>query len=212
VPKCVLIVEDETLLRRTLASALREAGYRAITADSAEEAEPHLFPQADVDLVVMDNRLPKATGISVLERLRENGAPCFVILMTAYDQAEVRQAARKWADVYVVKPFDLEIMLSEVARLLGSEVSGSPGQPDSAFRGPEGVAHLGPAPNGEGGDPEMAARRKKATRKKATRKKATRKKATRKKATRKKATRKKATRKKATRKKATRKKVAAKKK
>lgn len=117
--KSVLIVEDESLLRRTLASALREAGLEAVTAQSAEEAERHLFPVPAVDLVVMDNRLPAEDGVSVLRRLREGQVKCPVILMTAYDQAEVRRAAQNLADCYMVKPFDLQRMLSEIERLLG---------------------------------------------------------------------------------------------
>lgn len=116
--KSVLIVEDEVLLRRTLANALNEAGYEALTAGSAEQAASHLFPVPVVDLVVLDNRLPAEDGLSVLRRLREGNAWCPVILMTAYDQAEVRSAASKWADGYVVKPFDLPRMLDEVQRLL----------------------------------------------------------------------------------------------
>lgn len=117
--KRVLIVEDESLLRRTLASALREAGFEAVTAQSAEEAERHLFPVPAVDLVVMDNRLPAEDGVSVLRRLREGQVKCPVILMTAYDQAEVRREAQNLADCYMVKPFDLQRMLSEIERLLG---------------------------------------------------------------------------------------------
>lgn len=115
----MLIVEDESLLRRTLASALREAGFEAVTAQSAEEAERHLFPVPAVDLVVMDNRLPAEDGVSVLRRLREGQVKCPVILMTAYDQAEVRREAQNLADCYMVKPFDLQRMLSEIERLLG---------------------------------------------------------------------------------------------
>jgi DNA-binding response OmpR family regulator len=119
VAKSVLIVEDEALLRRTLASALREAGLEAVTAESAEEAERHLFPVPAVDLVVMDNRLPAADGVSVLRRLREGQVKCPVILMTAFDQTEVRRAAQNLADCYLVKPFDLQRMLGEIERLLG---------------------------------------------------------------------------------------------
>ncbi len=119
--KSVLIVEDEALLRRTLASALREVGIEALTAGSAEQAEKHLFPVPDVDLVVMDNRLPAEDGVSVLRRLRENKVSCPVILMTAYDRADVRRAAQSLADSYVVKPFDLGRMLAEIERLLGAQ-------------------------------------------------------------------------------------------
>lgn len=119
--KRVLIIEDEVLLRRTLTGAFREAGYDALFAGSAEEAEPHLFPETTVDLVVLDNRLPTTHGVALLRRLRDGGSGCPVILMTAFDQAETRRAAEEWANGYVVKPFDLARMLSEVRRLLGPE-------------------------------------------------------------------------------------------
>ena len=117
--KRVLIVEDEALLRRTLASAFREAGLEALGASTAEEAEAYLFPEVSVDLVVLDNRLPKTDGVDVLRRLRESRSGCPVILMTAFDKAETRKAAEEWANGYLVKPFDLARMISEVLRVLG---------------------------------------------------------------------------------------------
>ena len=120
-PKRVLVIEDESLLRRTLTGAFREAGYDALSAGSAEEAEPYLFPEAAVELVVLDNRLPQTNGVALLRRLRAGGSGCPVILMTAFDQAETRKAAEEWANGYLVKPFDLARMLSEVERLLGSQ-------------------------------------------------------------------------------------------
>jgi DNA-binding response OmpR family regulator len=117
--KRVLVIEDEVLLRRTLTGAFREAGYDALFAGSAEEAEAHLFPETTVDLVVLDNRLPTTYGVALLRRLRASGSGCPVILMTAFDQAETRRAAEEWANGYLVKPFDLARMLSEVRRLLG---------------------------------------------------------------------------------------------
>ena len=119
--KRVLVIEDEVLLRRTLTGAFREAGYDALFAGSAEEAEAHLFPETTVDLVVLDNRLPTTHGVALLRRLRAGGSGCPVILMTAFDQAETRRAAEEWANGYLVKPFDLARMLSEVRRLLGSQ-------------------------------------------------------------------------------------------
>ncbi len=169
--KCVLVVEDEALLRRTLTSALREAGYRAIPVGSAEEAEPHLFPKAAPDLVLLDNRLPKASGVSVLERLRANRAECSVILMTAYDQADVRGAAVRLANGYVLKPFDLDEMVHSVSRLLELPSPARDGRVGERACGPQGVARRKPAREREGGDPGMAAKKRKKAAKKATKKK-----------------------------------------
>lgn len=117
--KSILIVEDERLLARTLASALKEAGFRASTVRSAEQAEKQLFSNASFDLVILDNRLPKADGLSVLRELKKREAETKVILMTAYDNSGVRKKAERLGiDGYVKKPFDLAWMLSYVQELL----------------------------------------------------------------------------------------------
>jgi DNA-binding response OmpR family regulator len=120
--KTVLIVDDERLLVRTLAKALREAGFRTLTASTAEQAEKHLGPGSEADLVVLDNRLPKKSGLEVLRYIREQGLPCRVVLMTAFDSADVkRQAEQLGVDKYFLKPFDLPIMVSAIEQLLGAQ-------------------------------------------------------------------------------------------
>ncbi len=122
--KTVLIVDDERLLVRTLASVLREAGYRTVTAASAEQAEKQLGSGDGADLVLLDNRLPKKSGLDVLRMIRELGLPCRVILMTAFDGADVkREAERLGVDRYVLKPFDLPLMVSAVAEVLARDTS-----------------------------------------------------------------------------------------
>lgn len=117
--KTVLIVDDERLLVRTLSTVLKEAGYRTLTASSAEQAEKQLDADDGPDLVVLDNRLPKRSGLDVLRHIRERGLPCRVILMTAYDSPDVKREAERLAvDRYVLKPFDLSTMMSTITDLL----------------------------------------------------------------------------------------------
>jgi len=119
VPKMVLIVEDERLLARTLSKAMKEAGYRAVAVANAEQAEKQLS-SSDFDLMVLDNRLPKESGIQLLSRLRPAHEDLKVILMTAFDSKEVKAEARKLkVDRYLKKPFDLEKMLTHVTELIG---------------------------------------------------------------------------------------------
>jgi DNA-binding NtrC family response regulator len=119
-PRSVLIVDDEQLLVRTLSSVLKEAGYRIATAGSAEQAERHVFGQPPFDLIVLDNRLPKETGIEVVKRIRERSVRSKVILMTAYETPDVKtEAKRLKVDRYMKKPFDLTTMLEEVESLIG---------------------------------------------------------------------------------------------
>jgi DNA-binding response OmpR family regulator len=118
VPGTVLIVEDERLLARTLSSALKEAGVKSVIAASAEQAERNLAA-TEFDVVVLDNRLPKASGIELLRRMRERGVSSRVIFMTAYETREVKAEARKLrVDRYVKKPFDLTSMMEAIQDLL----------------------------------------------------------------------------------------------
>ena len=118
--KQVLIVEDEHLLARTLGTALREAGYNAVIAHSAEQGKKKWSAQT-FDLVILDNRLPKANGIEMLEAARQDGLDSKVILMSAYDANGVqKRMAELSVDLYVRKPFDLNSMLANVEALLGS--------------------------------------------------------------------------------------------
>ncbi|NNF05719.1 MAG: response regulator, partial [Candidatus Eisenbacteria bacterium] len=83
--KRVLIVEDERLLARTLSTALREQGYDAVVSHSAEAGGKHWLGKKLFDLVILDNRLPKQSGLELFHGARERGATCKVILMTAFD-------------------------------------------------------------------------------------------------------------------------------
>ena len=119
-PMSVLIVDDEQLLVRTVSSVLKEAGYRIAVAGSAEQAEKHVFGATPFDLIVVDNRLPKESGIELIKRLREAAVKSKVILMTAYATPEVKSEAKRLkVDRYLRKPFDLTVLVDEVQSLIG---------------------------------------------------------------------------------------------
>lgn len=130
--KSVLIVDDEKLLVRTLSNALKEVGYRISVAGSVEQAEKHLAQETAFDLILVDNRLPKGSGIDLIRRLRERAVRSRVILMTAYETPEVKAEARRLkVDRYLKKPFDLTVLLEEIGSLIGpgGNASGSNPRP-----------------------------------------------------------------------------------
>jgi DNA-binding response OmpR family regulator len=116
--KSVLIVDDEVLLARTLANALRDAGWEAVTAVSAETAAVQLFPHHRYDVVVLDHRLPGESGVSLLERMRAEHDPTPAILMTAYETASMRSRALELSVAGIFrKPFDLGEMLERLEQI-----------------------------------------------------------------------------------------------
>ena len=126
VAKTILIVEDERLLARTLSTALKEAGYEAIVTHSADTAQKRWLGEDLFDLVILDNRLPKGSGLDLLREARETGRTSKVILMTAFGNREVRTEARRLqVDCYVRKPFDLDSMIKSVNELIGDPNAGA---------------------------------------------------------------------------------------
>lgn len=113
----LLIVEDEPRLLRSLAKALREAGYAV---DTAEEGEDGLFKAlgCDYDAVILDVMLPGIDGWRILDRLRaEKSTP--VLMLTARDATADRvRGLDGGADDYLVKPFELDELFARVRAII----------------------------------------------------------------------------------------------
>ncbi|MBW1645492.1 MAG: sigma-54-dependent Fis family transcriptional regulator, partial [Deltaproteobacteria bacterium] len=109
----ILIIDDEKLIRESLAHLLSGAGYRVDTAEDGARAR-ELFSGNDYDLVLIDLRLPDCSGIDLLKvfkREGEYGPLC--IMMTAYGSVDTAVTAMKeGAYDYINKPFkSKEILL-----------------------------------------------------------------------------------------------------
>ena len=101
----VLVVEDEPLLARQLATALGDAGYAVDCAADGERAD-FLGQTERYDAVVLDLGLPKIDGLTVLRRWREAGIAVPVLVLTARGSwHEKVQGIDGGADDYVAKPF-----------------------------------------------------------------------------------------------------------
>ena len=118
-PGIILIVDDEKLLTKTLSNALKEAGYKTATATTAETAEKQIFSDKGFDLILLDNKLVKKSGLAIVRKMRDRDVRTKVILMTAYDSPEVRSEAKKLkVNRYIKKPFDLPSMLDTVGEVI----------------------------------------------------------------------------------------------
>ena len=113
----LLIVEDSTALRESLAEALAGNGYAVDAAADGAQALSYIETY-DYDLLVLDLMLPKVDGLDVLRALRAKSSPARVLILSARDQVEDRVAALNLgADDYLVKPFAWDELLARLAAL-----------------------------------------------------------------------------------------------
>jgi two-component system response regulator AtoC len=114
----VLVVEDELLIRWSIAETLAHAGHTVIEAENGARAIHVLKNDADsIDAVVLDYRLPDSNDLTLLASIRRLSPGSVVVLMTAFGTPELEKGALDLGAYYVLdKPFemhDLESLLRE---------------------------------------------------------------------------------------------------
>jgi DNA-binding NtrC family response regulator len=113
----ILIVDDEALVRWSLRERLTAEDYDVIEAGLASEALERLAT-TEIDLVLLDFKLPDGDGLTILRRVKELSAETQVIMITAFSTVEnAVEAMKLGAYHYVNKPFNLDevVMLVEKA-------------------------------------------------------------------------------------------------
>jgi DNA-binding response OmpR family regulator len=118
VKKQILIVEDDMLTRRALAINLEQAGYKAVTADSGEEALAQIAVHVP-DLILLDIGLPGMDGLQTLRAIQQQAPKVPVVFLTARrrDLDEI-VGLELGADDYITKPFDMDVLLAHIRAVL----------------------------------------------------------------------------------------------
>ncbi len=111
--KRILIVDDDEVFVRALATFLTGHGYKVFIAQDATFAIKHVA-QESIDLVILDLGLPSGGGFFVLENIRKTrqNIQMRVIVSTANISAGIEKKSRELgADDFILKPYDLEKLL-----------------------------------------------------------------------------------------------------
>jgi two-component system response regulator FlrC len=112
----LLVVEDDTALRGALLAALRSGGYEVVEAADGETAL-QVLAAGPVSLVLTDIQMAPMDGYTLLGEIKRQWPQTPVVMMTAFgDIARAVQAVRDGASHYLTKPFDIDVLLAEVAR------------------------------------------------------------------------------------------------
>ena len=106
----ILVVDDDKLVRWSVRESLR-GSYRVWAAESAEKATRMMTRIKHLDAILVDIRLPGASGYEFIQQVRAERPELKVFVMTAYDhESAPRQAFSVRADGYLSKPFMMETL------------------------------------------------------------------------------------------------------
>jgi len=122
----ILIVDDEDLIRETVALALSEEGYQVYTANSGDAALELLFPQGNgkrgssqVDLAILDLMLPGVNGLDVCRLIRHGALDLPILILSAKGSETDRVVGLELgADDYLAKPFGMRELVARCRALL----------------------------------------------------------------------------------------------
>jgi DNA-binding NtrC family response regulator len=118
VPGPVLVVDDEHDMAESCAFFLRRAGYAARTASSGDEAL-RLLERQQFSLVVTDVRMPRMSGLLLLDAIKARDPDIEVVMITGYPEVETAiEAIRRGALDYITKPFTEETLMERVEKAL----------------------------------------------------------------------------------------------
>lgn len=107
----VLVVDDEGAFRSTLLRRLGRRGVNAVGAESGLEALD-ILSRWDIDVVVLDMKMPGMNGMEVLERVKRGHPGVEVVLLTGHmDREAARAAMEGGAFDYMLKPIAIEELL-----------------------------------------------------------------------------------------------------
>jgi len=112
----VLVVDDEKVIREILSEFLTMEGYMVRSVEDGERAlsELRLRPY---DMVISDLKMPKLSGLQLLEQITEDGLDVLTVIMTGFGTVETAiQAMKRGAYDYILKPFKVEEVIHVVQR------------------------------------------------------------------------------------------------
>jgi two-component system, NtrC family, nitrogen regulation response regulator NtrX len=116
----ILCVDDNPDIRESLADQFSMEDFEVDTAEDGELAL-HKIKENNYDLVLLDVKMPKMDGLTVLQEIRKLDKNPQVIMLSAHsDVPTAMECVRLGAKDYISKPYDPEELLHIVIKLLGS--------------------------------------------------------------------------------------------
>ena len=114
----ILVVDDEPLIRWSIAETLGAAGHQVVEAEDAASALRAISTDPGPDLVLLDFRLPDSNDLGLLTKIRAQAPNAAVVMMTAFGTPDVTAGALKLGASRVLnKPFNMQDLENVVRSL-----------------------------------------------------------------------------------------------
>ena len=114
----ILIVDDESRMRKLLRDFLEREGYHILEASDGIEAMDMFYADKNIDLIILDVMMPRMDGWQVCKEVREHSkVPIMMLTARAEEQNELK-GFELGVDEYVAKPFSPKILVARVGALL----------------------------------------------------------------------------------------------
>ncbi len=120
----ILIVEDNFSVADTLSRAMQREFGAGTTVEICRTAEAALkmFSIQSFDLLITDWQLPGISGLELILKIRPAHPDLKIVFMTAYPIDQIMDRVRKYADLYLLKPFHIPVLMEHIHHLLSREV------------------------------------------------------------------------------------------
>ena len=135
-----LVIDDEAAICRCFETLLAQLDCDVCVAASAEDGLQHVAAH-QVDLIVLDIRLPGMDGLAALPRFREHTSAPIVVMTAHGDLSTAVSAVQQGAFEYLPKPFELDHVTQVLQRALAEQPAGSPSPADSSAAGSQIVGN-----------------------------------------------------------------------
>lgn len=114
----VLVVDDESRMRKLVADFLTRSNYDVLEAADGEAALNLFYREKEIALIILDVMMPKLDGWQVLREIREVSKVPVIMLTARGDEQDELQGFGLGVDEYIVKPFSPKILVARVEALL----------------------------------------------------------------------------------------------
>ena len=114
----VLMVDDESRMRKLVSDFLTRKGYIVIEAGDGEEALDRFYADKAISLVILDVMMPKMNGWDVCREIRKNSKVPIIMLTAKSDESSELNGFECGADEYIAKPFSPKILTARVDALI----------------------------------------------------------------------------------------------